>query len=169
MRINQVPADFSPNMFEIVNYHQFFRSKAKQCDNRKISLTDYDNSNYFLPYKNQIQKYKSIIIDEAQDFKESWLQLIINNFLSEDGSVSIFGDGEQKIYERELEIDTKMPPIRGCGFSGRWNEMSERISMRILNPQIASLSSKFANTFLENKSPISIQDEFIFEKYYIKY
>lgn len=169
MRIIQVPADFSHNMFEIVNYHQFFRSKAKQYDNRKITLTDYDNSNYFLPYKNQIQKYKSIIIDEAQDFKESWLQLIINNFLSEDGSVSIFGDGEQNIYERELEKDTKMPPIRGCGFSGRWNEMSERISMRILNPQIASLSSKFANTFLENKSPISIQDEFLFEEYYIKY
>lgn len=169
MRINQVPADFSPNMFEIMNYHQFFRSKANQYASGKITLMDYDNSNFFLPYKGQIQKYKNIIIDEVQDFKEAWLQLIITNFLSEDGSVSLFGDGEQNIYDRELEQDTKMPPIHGCGFSGRWNEMSERISMRILNPKVASLSSKFAKMFLDNNSPISIQDEFIFDEYFIKY
>lgn len=170
MRINQVPADFSPNMFEVINYHQFFKSKANQyAKGKSITLADFDDRGFFTQFQNKIQKYRSIIIDEVQDFKESWLQSIISNFLSKEGSVSLFGDGEQNIYDRELEAETKMPPIRECGFVGRWNEMSERISMRILNPKIASLSSAFANSFLGNKSPLGIQNEFIFEEYFIKY
>lgn len=169
MRINQVPADFSPNMFEVINYHQFFKSKARQYTDKTISLLDFDDSNFFTPYRDKIQKYKSIIIDEVQDFKESWLQSIIWNFLDEDGSVSVFGDGEQNIYDRVLEEETKMPPIHRCGFSGRWNEMSERISMRILNPQIATLSSNFARAFLDNNSQLGIQDGFLFDEYFIKY
>lgn len=169
MRIQQVPADFSPNMFEVINYHQFFKSKARQYTNKEIKLIDFDDSTFFNSYRPKINKYKSIIIDEVQDFKESWLQSIVNNFLSEDGSVSLFGDGEQNIYERELEEESKMPPIHGCGFTGRWNEMSERISMRILNPKIASLSSNFAHTFLDANAPIGIQNEFLFEEYFTKY
>ena len=169
MRINQVPADFSPNMFEVINYHQFFKSKANLYANQKVHLEDFDDPHYFDSYRNKISKYKSIIIDEVQDFKESWIQSIISNFLSKDGSVSLFGDGEQNIYDRELEAETKMPPIRNCGFTGRWNEMSERISMRILNPQIATLSSNFARSFLGNNSSLGIQDSFLFDEYYMKY
>lgn len=60
MRINQVPADFSPNMFEISNYHQFFKSKANQYSNKAIQLKDFDNPDYFKPYRDKIKKYKSI-------------------------------------------------------------------------------------------------------------
>lgn len=169
MRISQVPADFSPNMFEVINYHQFFISKANLYASQNIALRDFDNPDYFKPYRNKIIQYKSIIIDEVQDFKESWLQLIITNFLSEDGSVSLFGDGEQNIYDRELEEDTKMPPISSCGFTGRWNEMSERISRRIINPKIALLSSSFAKSFLKNGLSIGIQNEFVFDNYYVRY
>ena len=169
MRINQVPADFSPNMFEISNYHQFFKSKANQYSNKAIQLNDFDNPDYFKPYRDKIKKYKSIIIDEVQDFNESWLKSIITYFLSEGGSVSLFGDGEQNIYGRELEEDTRMPPIHDCGFSGRWNEMSERISMRILNPNIALLCSYFLKSFLQNTFPVNIDNGILFEKYYIHY
>lgn len=170
MRINQVPADFSPNMFEIVNYHQFFKSKANQYVCRKIVECDFDNPRYFIPYHNTIQKYKSIIIDEVQDFKEEWLKLIINSFLSEDGSVSLFGDGEQNIYDRDLDKGTKMPPIRDCGFTGPWNKMDERISIRIINPQIALLSSSFAQTFMSKDHPsLEIQGNIAFEEYCIRY
>ena len=120
--------------------------------------------------KNKIRKYKSIIIDEVQDFKEEWLKLIINSFLTEGGYVSLFGDGEQNIYDRDLEKETKMPPINGCGFTGPWNKMNERISRRIINPQIALLSSSFANTFISNdNSSIEIQGNIAFEEYYIRY
>ena len=168
MRINQVPADFSPNMFEIINYHQFFKSNANLYTSQTVY--DFDDSEYFLPYKDGIRKYKSIIIDEVQDFKEEWLKLIINSFLAEDGSVSLFGDGEQNIFARDLEPETKMPPIRDCGFTGPWNKMNERISRRIINPQIALLSSSFANTFISNdNSSIEIQGNIAFEEYYIRY
>ena len=35
MRIRQVPADFPTNFFEVVNYHQFFRSKANLYSGKK--------------------------------------------------------------------------------------------------------------------------------------
>lgn len=170
MRIAQVPADFSPNMFEVINYHQFFKSKANQYAHQKINLYDFDDAEYFTPYRHNIQKYKSIIIDEVQDFKTEWIQSIVNNFLDVEGSISLFGDNEQNIYCREMESETKMPSLRGCGFpGGQWSKMTERISMRILNPQIATLSSNFARSFLDNNSAIGIQNSILFDEYFIKY
>ena len=169
MRINQVPADFSPNMFEIINYHQFFKSKANQYSNKSIQIEDFDNSKFFEPYSDKIKKYKTIIIDEVQDFKESWLYSIITYFLSDGGTVSLFGDGEQNIYGRALEAETKMPPINKCGFVGPWNKMSERISMRILNPEISSLCSDFLKSFMDNHSAVNIDNQFMFERYYVNY
>ena len=41
--------------------------------------------------------------------------------------------------------------------------MSERLSMRIINPEIASLSHKFARTFVDSGIPtLNIQNEFEF-------
>lgn len=83
-------------MFEVINYHQFFKSKANlYASDKAINLEDFDDKDFFTPYRDEIQKYRSIIIDEVQDFKEAWIQSIINNFLAEDGSASLFGDGEQ--------------------------------------------------------------------------
>ena len=168
MRICQVPADFSTAMFEITNYHQFFLSMANRYSYKTLSLADFDDPNFFEPYKGKTKKYKTIIIDEVQDFKTSWLQSIITYFLAADGTISVFGDGEQNIYNRVLEADTKMPSIPT--FSGRWNEMSERISMRIINPDIAKLSFLFARTFVDPTiQQVNVNNEIIFEKYWIKY
>lgn len=170
MRILQVPEDFSPSMFEIINYHQFFKSKANRYSKKSLTLDDFDDSKFFDPYRKEIEKYQTIIIDEVQDFKTPWLQSIVNNFLAKDGSISVFGDGEQNIYNRELEEETRMPPIIGCGFSGRWNETSERVSLRIINPMIASLSSKFAQEFVSVDSiPIEVQQDISFENYNLHY
>lgn len=169
MRINQVPADFSPNMFEITNYHQFFRTMANRYATSEEVYGGADNPDFFDPYRESIQKYKTIIIDEIQDFRSEWVESIIKNFLSDDGSISVFGDGVQNIYNREMEAETKMPPI--YGFRGRWNEMGERVSLRIMNPQIATLSSKFAHSFnLSDSNILPSQQELLFEEdYYIKY
>ena len=48
--------------------------------------------------------------------------------------------------------------------------MSERLSMRIINTEIASLSHKFMRAFVDsNISPINIQNELFFETYWLKY
>ena len=170
MRIKQVPADFSLSMFEITNYHQFFKSKANTYADRRVQISDFDDAKFFEPYKSKIKKYKNIIIDEVQDFKTSWLQSIVNYFLDDGGSISLFGDGEQNIYSRELETETKMPSLAGCGFpGGQWVTMNERISMRILNPRIAMLSSQFAREFLANSEPVFIQNDFLFNNYFTRY
>lgn len=170
MRIKQVPADFSLSMFEIINYHQFFKSKANIYAKQHAQIDDFDNARFFEPYKNEIKKYKSIIIDEVQDFKTPWLQSITNYFLADGGSISLFGDGEQNIYERQMEAETRMPSLAGCGFpGGQWTTMNERISMRILNPRISLLSSKFAREFMGNSAPISVQNDFLFNECKTKY
>ena len=167
MRINQVPADFSTTMFEISNYHQFFLSMANRYSEKKISLSDFDNVDFFTPYAAKIERYKSIIIDEVQDFKTSWLASIISYFLAPDGSISVFGDGEQNIYER-IMADEKMPSIPT--FTGQWNKINERISMRIINPDIALLAYRFAKEFVDKTvQPINIPNKLVFEKYHIKY
>lgn len=168
MRINQVPADFSPDMFEVVNYHQFFNSKANMYKDGVKELSDYDDENFFEWCTTK--KYRSIIIDEVQDFKPSWLRLITKYFLAEDGYISVFGDGEQNIYDRKMDAETKMPSLSGCGFTGGpWPTMSERISMRFSNPRIASLSSLFAREFMDNPNFLQVQETFNFEENYIKY
>lgn len=171
MRINQVPADFSPNMFEIINYHQFFLSKANLYSNKKLELSDFDDAQFFKHCDKEIKKYRTIIIDEVQDFKVSWLQSITNHFLAKGGSISVFGDGEQNIYDRTLDAETQMPSLKGCnGFPGGvWPTMNDRISLRLLNPRIASLSSKFSNIFLSNNTQISTQHELFSNEFHIRY
>lgn len=168
MRISQVPADFAMNMFEIASYHQFFKSKANQYANKKLNLSDWDKPDFFEPYKEEITKYRTILIDEVQDFKTEWIDSITTYFLKENGSISVFGDGEQNIYGRTLEKETKMPTVHG--FTGRWGEISERVTMRILNKQIVKLAYNFSTTFedIENK-PMVLQDSISFEDYHIKY
>ena len=167
MRINQVPADFSTNMFEITNYHQFFISMANKYSGKKPSITDFDNESFFEPYKNKIERYDSIVIDEVQDFETTWLSSIIYYFLAPNGTISVFGDGEQNIYNRKM-AEEKMPSIPT--FSGPWNKINERISMRILNPAIAHLAYHFAKKYVDSSTlALNIPNELIFEEYFVKY
>lgn len=170
MRIRQVPADFPTNFFEVVNYHQFFRSKANLYSGKKMSLSDWNDKDFFKEYADKITRYDTIIIDEVQDFKESWLYSIVTYFLTKGGTFSVFGDGEQNIYNREMDKETKMPSMRDMGYKNvPWRKISERISMRIQNPQIAVLASTFAHDFISTEmEPITLQDD-LFNDYVIKY
>ena len=169
MRISQVPADFSTTKFLITNYHQFFLSMANRYSKKRLTLADFDDPDFFAPHKDQIMKFRTIMIDEVQDFKTSWLRSIINYFLSPDGTVSVFGDGEQNIYSREYEAETKMPTIPTY-VNSPWIRMSERISMRILNPEIAKLSFLFAKSFVDKTiEMIKVPNELVFEDYHVKY
>lgn len=161
MRINQVPADFSTNAFEIINYHQFFNSKAKKYSTLRVSLTDYDNPNFFEDFKTEIinndDQYSTIIVDETQDYMTQWLDCLRKYFLKHDGRFILFGDGEQNIYNREMESDSRMPRVNGFGES-RWRVMSDRITMRTLNPDITRIASDFAREYCVSSEPIKMQD-----------
>lgn len=66
-----------------------------------FNLSDFDDPNYFASCAEKIKRYKTIIIDEVQDFKTEWLASIITYFLTPDGTVSVFGDGEAEYIRQE--------------------------------------------------------------------
>lgn len=173
MRINQVPADFSTTAFEIINYHQFFISKARKYHGSHIPFGAFDDARFFEPYLDDIRinkdQYDTIIVDEAQDYTPAWFDCLRQYFLSEKGRIILCGDGEQNIYSREVESTTKLPMVRGFGSNNPWRNVSQRVSMRMLNPKIAILSSLFAQEFKISNESLSIQDSFNLFDYKMKY
>lgn len=147
-RINQVKADFPTNKFIITNFHQFFLSMARTVG-ATVRFGDSNDAAFFEPYKERTPRFKTIIIDEVQDFRNEWLRTIFNYFLVPNGNITVLGDGEQNIYDRELEKSSKMPTIPMM--PGDWTELTDQISLRIMNPEIASLASVFAKEYLETE------------------
>lgn len=183
MRINQVCADFNRNSFEIINYHKFFTAKAQEFprprlindnEQQQVDSSYLDAANdptYFDSYLNNKRfrenQFETIIIDEAQDFTSAWVDMLRKYFLKENGRMIVFGDGEQNIYKRIHEHETKMPRLNG--FPQKWKVMSNRISMRLLNPEIALLASKFSEEKAISDQSLSIQPSLYLFDYKIGY
>ena len=163
MRINQVPADFSTDAFEIINYHQFFISKARRYHGSHIPFGAFDNAKFFEPYHDDIRRnkdqYDTIIVDEAQDYITAWFDCLRLYFLADNGRIILCGDGEQNIYSREVDSETKMPMVRGFGKDNPWRVVNQRVSMRTKNPKIAILSSQFAQEFKISNEGLNVHDE----------
>jgi hypothetical protein len=140
--ISNVREDFNWNNFTIINYHHFFNMMANNYGLDITNLSEYDNENFF--HGVEIKKYKSIFIDEIQDYEVKWLRIIKEYFLETDGELVVFGDEKQNIYDRKLSTD-KRP---NTTIDGRWNELKE--SFR-LDTKIAQLAEDFQNVYFKNK------------------
>lgn len=162
MRINQVPADFSTDAFEIINYHQFFISKARRYFGNHIPFGASDSPNFFDSHIDSIKKnhdqYDTIIVDEAQDYISAWFDTLRKYFLTEKGRIILVGDGEQNIYSRDVDSTTRMPRVNGFGQNNPWRNVSQRVSKRMLNPKIANLSSRFANEYGISTESLNVED-----------
>lgn len=173
MRINQVPADFSTDAFEIINYHQFFNSKARRYHGAHIPFNACDNSSFFEEYIDQIKanndQYDTIIVDEAQDYNTAWFDCLRKYFLTEKGRMILCGDGDQNIFSRRVEASTKLPMVRGFGDNNPWRVVSNRLSMRIVNPEISVLASQFAQNFDISTDAINAQESFNLFEHKIRY
>lgn len=119
-KISRVKQDFDWSNFYITNYHEFITTQMNNLgidfeipeDFDRFSSTQksnyfennyYSNVKLFEPYKELIDKFKVIIIDEIQDYKRSWMDIIKNYFLEKEGEYVAFGDEKQNIYGNELE------------------------------------------------------------------
>lgn len=140
--ISNVREDFSWNVFTILNYHHFFNMMANNYGLEIQSLEDYNNEDFFNGL--HINKYKTILIDEIQDYEENWIRCIKNSFLAQDGELVVFGDEKQNIYDRKLAEDKKP----NTTIVGGWNLLNE--SFR-LDTSIAKLAEKFQEQFFINK------------------
>lgn len=121
--INNVREGFPWSAFEIVNYHEFINSTANRHNLIFSGLEDYEDTNFFELANRRLKKYQTILIDEAQDFHESWHRIIQKYFLSDGGELVIFADEKQNIYSNELDSDRK---VKVPGIPRRWNESMNR-------------------------------------------
>lgn len=63
--------------------------------------------NFFESVRNQLEKYETILIDEIQDYKTSWIRILKEYFLVPNGEFIVFGDEKQNIYDLELGDQSK--------------------------------------------------------------
>jgi len=163
--ISDVRESFAWGNFEINNYHSFFGAKANNYGVPISSLDDYDDVTFFENEKYNINKYSCIVIDEVQDYKTEWIEIITKYFLNDDGEFVVFGDEKQNIYDRPLE--NKEPIIRTI--PGRWNK-SLKVSFRF-DGNIAKLAMDFQKEFLDQKYEIDeiVAQQDLFENQMIKY
>lgn len=119
-KISKVREEFPWSPFVIMNYHFFIKS---ELNNLGIPIEipegfeelspeekkNYFDSNYFSNYdlfnerKHWIRKYGAILIDEIQDYKRPWMEIIKDYFLAEGGEYILFGDVKQNIYLNKTE------------------------------------------------------------------
>lgn len=143
-----------PNEFEVVHYHGFISAKMNehgidlksQLDRFKGSEQQRIEKVYASPdlFANvETEKYKSIFIDEVQDYEPSWIKIIRDNFLDTDGEMVLFGDQSQNIYQRE-EGQRESAIVQGFG---RWKKLSKSYRSSMETPLIA-LFSAFQKEFL---------------------
>ena len=125
-KISKVREDFPWAAFEISNYHLFINSQLnnlgipiippENCDKNRISEyfeeKYYSNKQLFLEKKKITQKYDAIFIDEIQDYKRPWMDILKECFLVDDGEYVWFGDVKQNIYSNTTEnkdVSTNVP------------------------------------------------------------
>ena len=145
-RISEVRQSFPWSAFEIMHYHRFFKAQA---NNYALEYDDLllaaDQEDFFALVKQRIHRYKTILVDEVQDYKVEWLRLLLNYFLAEDGEFVVFGDEKQNIYSREMGSD-RFPVIPTI--PGRWNVLKESFRMEALSLRIAQA---FQETYFQKQ------------------
>jgi hypothetical protein len=104
--------------FTILHYHNFIKAqlnnlgievKFEQGDTvETISARKYDNYELFRNRADETERFDVIFIDEIQDYKRVWMDIIKDYFLCKDGEYPqggyyLLGDVKQNIYSRRTD------------------------------------------------------------------
>jgi len=142
--LNRVRKEFNWKYFHIIHYHAFIISEK---NNHNIKNSNFSDINLFENVKNKIKKYKSIFIDEIQDYQEEWIRILKKYFLVDNGELVVFGDEKQNIYDKQLD-DNKKP---NTTIKGAWTKLDQ--SFRLSN-KILKLAEDFQSKFFAEKYEI---------------
>lgn len=172
-KISEVREDFPWSAFEIINYHQFMSiafnnsgitvNVPDEISNNSDLVDNYLEKNYYsnfnvLEGQEVKSKYRTILIDEVQDYKPEWIKIIRSFFLHEDGEMVLFGDEKQNLYKREVDSEKKITVPNGFG---RWEKLTKSYryqdSSSILNLS-RDFQSEFLSSFYDIDEDESIQD-----------
>jgi hypothetical protein len=163
--ISRVREGLNWKNFYILHYHGFFKTEANNYS-QEIKLDSFDEVDFFENIKDQIVKFHSIFIDEIQDYKSEWIQIIKKYFLADDGEFVVFGDEKQNIYHRELLEDT----TPNTTIPGKWSSLTD--SYRFSN-KIVPLLTKFQQVFFSDTYSldkiVSLRQQELFVEESIKY
>lgn len=156
-KINEVREDFKWNCFHIVNYHKFLgfalndagidTHTPKELVDPSAYLEEryFSNEEIFDNY--ETDRYRTILIDEAQDYKPEWLRILRKYFLAEDGEMVLFADEKQNIYERSTDEEKRAGLIKGFG---EWEKLKKSFRYKQDSP-VLPLSVAFQEQFLSDK------------------
>lgn len=119
-KISKIREEFGWENFIILNYHLFINAELNNIgipvispDNsdelKEDEISDYfetkyySNKDLFVENNEKLKKYAVILIDEIQDYKRPWMEIIKKCFLEEGGEYVLFGDVKQNIYNNKTE------------------------------------------------------------------
>lgn len=126
-KLKQVDETFPLENFIIINYHQFINAELNNLnvdvvvpeDYPKEQISEYFDRNYysniplFEEHKYEIVKYDAVLIDEIQDFRRPWMEIIKNYFRDPLGDYVLFGDVKQNIYGQPISQKDVVTNVRG--------------------------------------------------------
>lgn len=166
-RISDVREEFNWKNFYITNYHQFIKTQANNYNLEIVDLSAWQNTNFFEEVKDEIKKFDVVLIDEIQDYMQSWIDIITTYFTNSETEFVVFGDEKQNIYERELDENNE-PIVRTV--PGVWNK-SLNVSHRFAS-NIGNIAIKFQKTFFGLKygiDELKLMSQIDFENRIIEY
>ena len=129
-KISQVREEFPWKNFVITNYHNFINSELNNLGIPVVVPSDFDkltgdkkteyfekeyynNKSLFEKNRVGIKPYDVILIDEIQDYKRPWMEILKECFLSTDGEYVLFGDVKQNIYNTATENKDVSTNVKG--------------------------------------------------------
>lgn len=126
--MQKVHEDFDWSSFTILNYHQFinsqlnnlgidFRREENESDEQFFARY-YDNYQLFANREEDTERFDVIFIDEIQDYKRVWMDIVKDCFLFQGGEYPrsgyyLLGDVKQNIYNRSTEGKDVATNVRG--------------------------------------------------------
>lgn len=158
-KVAQAPFDFERKNIVYNHFHDFCNDVLNELNYPKPY--EKDNENYYfdniVSFVNEAldickrtgknideYKYDAIFIDEAQDFKAEWIDLL-RKFLKERKEFLIVCDEAQNVYGRDIGWTENIGIKKG--FVGPWGKLSNCIRLPKL---IAEEANRFSNMYLPN-------------------
>ena len=93
-----------------------FDEDTEEQKDKYFETEHYLNKQLFIDKKDTIKTYDVILIDEIQDYRRAWMEIIKECFLSENGEYVLFGDVKQFMYNDKTEgkdVSTSRSAISG--------------------------------------------------------
>ncbi len=180
-KISAVREDFPWREFDLSNYHRFLTialnnsgiaieipeelqydgpdlctggSVAKKRE-EFLEKNYYSNEKLFANAEIRT-KYKTILIDEIQDYKPEWIKIVRSFFLEEEGEMILFGDEKQNIYGRALDGERRSKVVEGFG---EWKKLTRSFRYKETSPVIPLIDA-FQRSFLRDKYELDEDESF---------